>query len=421
MTTPSALPPSPVQGLARVPLFALLPAEELEALAARLRQVAFPTGAYLVHEGERGDQFYLILEGELEVRKAEGTPEARQVGLRGPGEYIGEMSLFNPDSARTASVRASAPTRVLEVTRADLHALLQRYPPLAFEMVRVMSQRLTNAHDNAIRDLQAKNQQLSAAYDALKAAQAQIIENERLERELQVAASIQLSILPRTLPQRPGLDLGAVMAPARSVGGDFYDVLVLDEDHTGLVIGDVTDKGVPAAIFMARAHAFWRAEAARGGAPAHVLHRVNAHLFETNAEGLFVTMIYGIVNHRTGAFTYARAGHDAPIVCDPTGAGLTLPFALGQPLAALPAPVLDEQTVHLPAGGRVVLYTDGITEAWDAAHSHFGEARLLAVLHAQAAAGAQAVCDHLRQAVEAHRGAAPQSDDLTLLVAQWAG
>src|SRR5262245_60697604 len=100
------------RALARLPLFAALPANELEALAASLREIIFPAGAHLVHEGERGDQAYLILEGQLEVVKAVGTPDEREVGLRGPGEYIGEMSLFNPDGQRTASVRARQVTRV---------------------------------------------------------------------------------------------------------------------------------------------------------------------------------------------------------------------------------------------------------------------------------------------------------------------
>ncbi|MBL8056658.1 MAG: SpoIIE family protein phosphatase [Anaerolineales bacterium] len=406
------------QQLAGVPLLATLPPSELEALAARLRELTFAPGTHLVREGERGDQFYLILEGQLEVVKAEGSPDERLVGVRGPGEYIGEMSLFNPDSERTASVRARQATRVLEMTRADLDQLLQRQPQLAYTMVRVLSQRLTDAHNQTIHSLQVKNRELTEAYTALQAAQAQLIEKERLERELQVAAAIQLSILPRTLPQLAGVDLGAHMTPARAVGGDFYDALPLDAERLGLVIGDVTDKGVPAAIFMARTHAFWRAEAARGGSPRAVLERVNAHLLETNAEGLFVTVLYGLLNCRTGAFTYARAGHDTPRLVAPDGTPLELPFAVGEPLGILPAPALDEQTVQLPAGGLLLLYTDGVTEAWDAQSRPFGEGRLDAVLRDQAPAPAQAVCERVRQAVAAYRGPAPQADDVTLLAAR---
>jgi len=411
-------PQDPSQALAQVPLFATLPSHELEALGTRLREMIFPAGAHLVREGERGDQFYLILEGQLEVVKAEGTPDERLVGLRGPGEYIGEMSLFNPDGERTASVRARQVTRVLKMTRADLDQLLHRQPSLAYEMVRVLSQRLTSAHNHTIHDLQEKNRQLTEAYEALQAAQALLIEKEKLERELQVAASIQLSILPRALPQLAGVDLGAHMTPARTVGGDFYDAFPLDDDRLGLTIGDVTDKGVPAAIFMARTHAFWRAEATRGDSPRAVLERVNSHLLETNEKGLFVTMIYGILNRQTGEFTYARAGHEAPLLCAPDGATRVAPFSVGEPLGVLPEPVLDEQTVLVPAGGLLVLYTDGLTEAWNEGRRQFGEERLIAVLQRHANTGAQVVCDHLLRAVEDHRGPTPQSDDVTLLIAR---
>lgn len=416
---PIAVPPyNASQALAHVPLFATLPIHELETLAQRLRERVFQVGVAVAHEGERGDQFYLILEGQLEVVKAVGTPAERLVGLRGPGEYVGEMSLFNPDGQRTASVRARQETRVLEMTRVDLDDLLRRQPTLAYEMVRVLSQRLTDAHNHSIQDLQEKNRQLTEAYEALQAAQAQIIEKEKLERELQVAASIQLSILPRVLPQLTGVDLGARMVPARSVGGDFYDAFPLDENHLGLTIGDVTDKGVPAAIFMARTHAFWRAEATRGGAPRAVLERVNSHLLDTNDTGLFVTMIYGILDCRTGEFMYARAGHDSPLLCAADGTAQAVPFSVGEPLGVLPKPALDEETVVIPALGLLVLYTDGVTEAWDVQRRQFGEERLIKALQHPPTLGAQGVCDHLLRSVEDHRGSVPQSDDVTILAAR---
>jgi sigma-B regulation protein RsbU (phosphoserine phosphatase) len=192
----------------------------------------------------------------------------------------------------------------------------------------------------------------------------------------------------------------------------------VDDDRLGLTIGDVTDKGVPAAIFMARTHAFWRAEATRGDSPRAVLERVNSHLLETNEKGLFVTMIYGILNRQTGEFTYARAGHEAPLLCAPDGATRVVPFSVGEPLGVLPAPALDEQTVWVPASGLLVLYTDGLTEAWNEGRRQFGEARLIATLQRNANAGAQVVCDHLLRAGRPSRPD-PQSDDVTLLAARF--
>ena len=183
---------------------------------------------------------------------ATGTPEEKTIASLGPGEFIGEMSLMMPGGVRSAGARANASCRMWEMTRANFDALLNRQPSLAHAMVRTMAKRLDNTNTVTFRDLKEKNRQLQKAYDELKAAQAQLVEKERLERELQVAADIQVSILPQELPQVPGYDFGALMVPAREVGGDFYDVFLLNEKRVGFVIGDVADKGVPSAIFWLR-------------------------------------------------------------------------------------------------------------------------------------------------------------------------
>src|SRR5439155_21220972 len=127
-------------------------------------------------------------------------------------------------------------------------ALLHRQPSLAYEMVRVLSVRLRESDDSTIRDLQEKNRQLTLAYEELQAAQAQIIEKEKLEYELQVARELQERMLPRALPGMEGFDFGARMVAARAVSGDFFDFIVLDDDAVGVVVGDVCGKGLPAAL-----------------------------------------------------------------------------------------------------------------------------------------------------------------------------
>src|SRR5215211_4859733 len=122
--------------IGQVPLFAALPHSELELLAETLRQSAIPRDTILFHEGDYGDRFYIVLEGQIEIVKALGTPEERLLGMRGPGEFIGEMSLFQRDGLRTASVRTRLATRLLEMSRGDFDALLHRQPSLAYEMVR---------------------------------------------------------------------------------------------------------------------------------------------------------------------------------------------------------------------------------------------------------------------------------------------
>jgi len=145
------------------------------------------------------------------------------------------------------------------------------------------------------RDLQEKNRQLAQAYEELKAAQAQLIEKEKLESELKIAREIQRNILPRSKPQISGLDFGMLIEPMASVGGDFFDYIELDQERVGLVVGDVSDHGVPAAIFMALTYSLLRAEALRATSPGETLRAVNRQLLNMNSSSMFVTVLYGIL------------------------------------------------------------------------------------------------------------------------------
>ena len=405
--------------LAGLPLFASLAADDIRQLADSLRPIEAAEGATLFRENEYGDHFYIVTEGEIEVVKAAGTADERLIAVRGRGEFVGEMGLINRDSLRTATVRTRSPARLLEMSRADFDALLLRQPMLAYEMVRVMSTRLNAAHNAAVRDLVEKNRQLSEAYDALKAAQAQIIEKERLERELKVAADIQMSLLPTELPKIEGFSLGARLVPARVVGGDLYDFIRLDSNTLGVVIGDVTDKGVPAAIFMAQTHALLHAEATRAASPRDALLRVNELLLTMNARGLFATVIYGVLDRASRVFHYARAGHEVPLVRDGNGHILPpLPERPGVPLGLFDRPPLDEQTITIPTGGTLLLFTDGATDTRNTVGRSFENAGLQSALAACGHLDAQHLCDELLIQISAFQGDAPQMDDVALIAVQ---
>jgi len=409
--------------LARVPLFAGVPAAELDQLAAALQPCWIPAGTVLFHEGDSGDHFYVVITGQLEVVKALGTPDERLLVVRGPGDFLGEMSLLNRDGRRTASVRVREAAHLLEMRRAAFDDLLHRYPLLAYEMVRTMSTRLTESQNRIIRDLHAKNAQLQTAYDALQAAQAQLIAQETLERELRLAHTIQMGLLPQTRPQVPGYSFGAQAVPARAVGGDLFDFVPLGPLALGLVVGDVADKGMPAAIFMAQALALLRAEASQGAAPAAVLQRVNHHLLYMNQTELFVTAFYGVLDLVTGRLDYARAGHEVPLVLEPGGQPWRPPLGRGQPLAVFDEVELDVGTLRLPPGGTLLLFSDGVTDARAPSGEMFNAARLVAALAAEAAAadGAQPLCDHLLDRVMAFQAGAAQHDDITLVAVQRTG
>lgn len=401
--------------LAQVPLFSSLSPDAIQQLAIMLHTHEAPAGTVLFREDEHGDHFYVVRQGEIEIIKALGTPNEQIIAVRKPGEFVGEMSLFNRDGLRTASVRARTPARFWVMTRNDFDELLHRYPLLAYEMVRVQSQRLGNAHNNSMRNLIEKNRLLQAAYDELQAAQAQIIEKEKLEKELQVAARIQASLLPAAMPQLPGYDFGAVMSPARAVGGDWFDFIPLDDAHLGIVIGDVSDKGVPAAIFMAQTHALLRAAAAPAITPRETLLRVNQHLRQMSAAGMFVTVLYGILDSATGDFVYARAGHELPLLCTADGVVLHQTMNQALVLGLYSDPAIDEQTLRIPSGGTLLLFTDGATEGRNPSREFFGNARLEAELRACHAQSGAAVCERIRRALLDFQATGQQQDDITLV------
>lgn len=411
--------------LSRVPLFHDLPEEAIRELAATLTVRQVPHHTVLFYEGDVGRHFYILRDGDLEVVKGIGTADERVINTRHAGEFIGEMSLFNHDGLRTASVRARGNANLWEMTRAEFDELLTQYPFLAYEMVRVLSNRLTDAHNKAMTELIEKNRslehtnaELADALEELKAAQQQLIEKERLERELQLAAQIQMSILPRTLPVMPGFTFGARIVPARQVGGDLYDFIPLSETVLAIVIGDVSDKGVPAAIFMAQTHALIRAEARHNRSPRETLTRVNQYLLEMNASGLFVTVLYGILDCATYQFQYVRAGHELPILREPDGTVVTPPYAQGAPLGIFDFTLLDEGTLAVPPGTTLLLITDGVTEALNTQVEQFGEERIHAVLAAQGNTDAQSLCDSMLHEIGLFRGTANVHDDITVVAVQ---
>ncbi len=293
----------PLNLLARIPFFTSLPPDELDRLVAELTAVNLSSGDVLFREGDPGEQLYVVVKGELEILMAPDTSDELILNVLHEGEYLGEMGLIMPGGIRTASARARGDVVLLSMSRSQFRDLLAHHPELSAAMVSVLSQRLDSTNIATFRDLTEKNRQLQQAFDELKAAQEQLIEKERLERELKVAADIQMSILPDVLPVHTRFDFGGRILPARQVGGDFYDIFFLDENKIGVLIGDVADKGVPSAIFMARAHALIIAEADSATTPGEVLQMVNRHITRLEKSTQFVTALYGVLDTGTNEFS----------------------------------------------------------------------------------------------------------------------
>ena len=242
-----------------------------------------------------------------------------------------------------------------------------------------------------------------------------------IERELSIAHDLQLSVLPRETPPQRTVEIAAQMLPAKEVGGDFYDYFAIDEQHIGLVIADVSGKGIPAAFFMLIARTLLKATALIGESPGRVLTALNDMLEADNEQMMFVTAFYAVVNTDTGHVTFANAGHNPTYRIDTGGRLSTLPMDSGLALAIMPGFDFEEGETELAPGETLFLYTDGVNEAFNDAGEQFGEPRLEAELAAHAGASPSVICDAMRASVEEFSAGVEQSDDITTVAVRYLG
>jgi sigma-B regulation protein RsbU (phosphoserine phosphatase) len=258
-----------------------------------------------------------------------------------------------------------------------------------------------------------RTRELAERNAALERAQAQ------LEEELNVARALQSAILPSAFPARTGCDGTARMTPATTMGGDFYDFIELPDGRIGVVMADVSGKGVPAAFFMAVSRTSLREQAARYPDPGACLARTNEILCAQNPLDLFVTVFYGVLDPVTGVLSYANGGHNPPLVARADGSIEALDGAGGLVLGVMPGVSYPEHTVQLRPDDRLVLYTDGVTEAFNPADEAYGVERLLAEIRAHRAGTTEALVERICNSVTVFAGTAPQSDDITLTALKW--
>jgi serine phosphatase RsbU (regulator of sigma subunit) len=248
---------------------------------------------------------------------------------------------------------------------------------------------------------------------------AELEEAERLRaREMEQAALIQRSMLPQqfpTFPNRSEFDLHAAIVTAKEVGGDLFDFFLLSPDRLGFVVGDVSGKGVPAALFMAVARTVLRAAAHHEASPGACLTYMNNSLAEQNAAGMFVTLFYGILNTRSGLLEYSNAGHNPPYTFSAHGEIRVLGESCGPMLGFFPDLEYTTKSVQIPNGQAVLVFTDGVTEACSQSDEFFGEHRLESYLAAHATQTAEELVGGLLAEVERFQAGGPRADDVTVL------
>ncbi|HEX6797524.1 MAG TPA: SpoIIE family protein phosphatase [Ktedonobacterales bacterium] len=288
-----------------------------------------------------------------------------------------ELDKLHLDSPALRDLKAAGVTLVIPlVSQGELVGLLNLGPRL--------SQQDYSTDDRKLLDnLATQAAPAVRVAQLVREQQAQARARERVEQELRIARLIQQTLLPRDLPQLPGWQLSAYYQPARAVGGDFYDFLYFDDGRLGLVIGDVTDKGVPAALVMATTRSILRSAAiesdgARPRSPGAVLERTNDLLHPDIPPKMFVTCLYAILDQHTGLLRYANAGHDLPF--QRQGAQVCELRATGMPLGLMPGMRYEEKETTLKPGDSILFYSDGLVEAHNPEREMFGFPHLADVL-----------------------------------------
>ena len=249
-------------------------------------------------------------------------------------------------------------------------------------------------------------------------------EKERIGTELALATRIQADMLPNiypAFPERPEFDIYATMTPAKEVGGDFYDFFLVDDNHLGLVMADVSGKGVPAALFMMISKILVQNYAMTGRSPAEVLRDVNNQICSNNREEMFVTVWFGVLDTRTGKITAANAGHEYPALMPSGGQFELIKDKHGFVIGGMEGMRYKEYELLLTPGAKLFLYTDGVPEATDANKELFGTDRMLAALNEDTAAKPEDVLKQVRGAVDGFVKDAEQFDDLTMLCLEYRG
>ncbi len=249
-------------------------------------------------------------------------------------------------------------------------------------------------------------------------------EKERIGTELALATRIQADMLPNiypAFPDRKEFDIFATMDPAKEVGGDFYDFFLIDETHLGIVMADVSGKGVPAALFMMVSKILVQNYAMTGRSPAQVLQAVNDQICGNNREEMFVTVWFGILDTATGKITAANAGHEYPVLMQAGGAFQLVRDKHGFVIGGMEGIRYKEYELQLSPGSKLFLYTDGVPEATNADNALFGTDRMLAALNENTGAPPEELLKNVRRAVDGFVQEAEQFDDLTMLGLEFKG
>lgn len=426
--------------LAEHPIFDKFDAVTLRAIAGRCGFETFPAGETIMRQGERGTFAYLILEGAVDVF-VDIPGDSIYMATVGPPIIIGELGTLT-DMPRTATIIVKEPLAVLRIERDSLIAMTMDYPSVSSGIIDELGHRLHDMNNSLaylsfaatalkrdtfdpamLDDLIHQTGPLAAFARVFADMAAEIRAKQSRRQEMQAAATIQNSILPRPL-ERSGpteaIDLHAEMHPAREVGGDFYDFFLIDDENLALTLGDVSGKGIPAALFMAVSRTVLRAGGGVGDLEARML-AANKLLATENAACMFVTTFHAVLNIKTGVLSYCNAGHNPPYVLRAGGGKFETLKATGIPFGVMEDMPYSVAEVALHPGDTLFVYSDGISEAFNPEGEEFGVDRLEAALAAVRGRSANEIVERVLADTTTFANGADQSDDITGLALVYRG
>ena len=414
-------PTSPEEHLS---FFTGVDAATVDLVCQHLSEEALPADHVVFEDNAPGDHLYIVESGSLKISKMLDNGQEHVVAELGPGEMFGEMALLE-DKPRSARVTTRTPTRLLAMSRQTFDTLIEGHPTVIVYLLKLISarlrarnhqqERLLEERQCLVEALATKNGALEQALAELRAAMETVKEHERVKRDLEIARLIQHQMLPSMFPQVPALQMHASMVPSRWVGGDFYDAVCLDRQRVGLLLGDVSGKGIPAAMQMARLMGEFRACVSHCADPGGVLQLLNELLCARNVEWTsFVTVQYLLLDLEKRHVQFICAGHPPVFLCHPDGRVERLGAISNFPLGIDPTFAYHHEEHALLPGDRLLLYSDGAYELQDANGEMLGLSRL-ETLFAAAPAPPEATIHTLQKALTAFHQTDSLHDDTTFV------
>lgn len=350
--------------------------------------VEFEPGQDIVTYGASADDgMYIILDGTTKVLTANGM----LIGEQSAGDVVGELALIK-EGTRKATVRATSKVACAHISKAIFEQVAENNKKVYGAFLELLYTKTTNI----------------------------VVERERMKSELEIAAKIQSGYLPRvfdTFCKMPNVNITARMVPAKEVGGDFYDVFQIDEDHLCFLVADVSGKGVPASLFMTVAKTHIKNYMKLNMPLAEMADRVNNQLNEDNEEELFVTVFVCVLNVKDNTMTFINAGHNKPCISRAGGPFEILECKTDFVFGMMEDMPYREQKIQLMPGDKIYLYTDGVPEAFNDREEMFGDERMLDVLNrnTECSENTMHMLDAMYEEIHKFANGMSQSDDITMV------